>query len=140
MTDVLTFEDALIADMRANGGEVTQGPLKGHPILVMTSIGAKSGEPRRALLTYSTDGEDFIAAGTAGGSPKAPNWLANVQADPDVTIEVRAATFPATTTAILDGPERDRLWDQHVAQLPHFAAYPAQAGRVIPMVRISRAG
>jgi deazaflavin-dependent oxidoreductase (nitroreductase family) len=140
MTDVLTFEDALIADMRANGGEVTQGPLKGHPILVMTSIGAKSGEPRRALLTYSKDGDDFIAAASAGGSPKPPNWLANVQADPEVTVEVDVTTFQGTTTAIFDGPERDRLWDQHVAQLPHFAAYPEQAGRVIPMVRISRKG
>jgi deazaflavin-dependent oxidoreductase (nitroreductase family) len=138
MTDVMTFEDALIADMRAHGGEVTQGPLKGHPILVMTSIGAKTGEPRRALLTYSTDGDDYIAAGTAGGSPKPPNWLANVRAIPVVTMEVGVTTFPATTRAILDGPERDRLWDQHVAQLPHFAAYPEQAGRVIPMVRITR--
>ena len=61
-----------------------------------------------------------------------------MRANPEVTIEVDVTTFQATTTAILDGPERDRLWDRHVAQLPHFAGYPEQAGRVIPMVRISR--
>ena len=63
-----------------------------------------------------------------------------MQATPLVSIEVDAVTSPATTTAVLDGPERDRLWDQHVAQLPHFAAYPETAGRLIPMVRIRRSG
>jgi hypothetical protein len=54
-----------------------------------------------------------------------------------VAIEAGNRTFPATTTAILDGPERDRLWDQHVATLPWFADYPEQTSRLIPMVRIA---
>jgi deazaflavin-dependent oxidoreductase (nitroreductase family) len=135
--DESAFEDALIADMRAHGGAVTSGPLAGHPLLIMTSRGAKSGEPRRALLTLSKDGSDYIVAGTAGGSPKVPAWVRNVQANPEVTIEEGNETFPATATVIVDGPERDRLWDQHVAALPHFAGYPGQTGRVIPMVRIT---
>jgi deazaflavin-dependent oxidoreductase (nitroreductase family) len=139
MTDsaATSFEDQLIADMRANGGKVNQGPLKGHPLLVMTSRGAKSGEPRRAILTYSRDGGDYIAAGTAGGSTSDPAWLHNVQANPDVTIEVNLETRAATTETLSEGPERDRLWEQHVAALPWFADYPAQTGRVIPIVRIS---
>lgn len=133
----VSFEDQLIADMRANGGAVTQGPLKGHPLLIMTSSGAKSGEPRRAILTYSRDGDDYIVAGTAGGSKTDPAWLHNVRADADVTIEVNLETVAATTETIIEGPERDRLWEQHVATLPWFADYPAQTGRVIPMVRIT---
>jgi deazaflavin-dependent oxidoreductase (nitroreductase family) len=133
----VSFEDQLIADMRANGGAVTQGPLKGHPLLIMTSSGAKSGEPRRAILTYSRDGDDYIVAGTAGGSKSDPAWLHNVRADPDVTIEVNLETVAARTETITEGPERDRLWGQHVATLPWFADYPAQTGRVIPMVRIT---
>ncbi|MBA2718176.1 MAG: nitroreductase family deazaflavin-dependent oxidoreductase [Chloroflexi bacterium] len=133
-----SFEDAIIDDMRANGGAVTHGPLAGHPLLVMTSTGARSGEPRRALLTISRDRDDYIVAGTAGGSPTAPAWLANVQSNPAVSVETGDETFAATATAVVDGPERDRLWDQHVAALPHFAAYPEQTGRLIPMVRISR--
>jgi hypothetical protein len=70
-TAVDPWEEALLADMRAHDGAVTQGQLAGHPLLVMTSIGAKSGEPRRAILTFSRDGDDYVA-GTAGGSPTDP--------------------------------------------------------------------
>jgi deazaflavin-dependent oxidoreductase (nitroreductase family) len=131
-----TFEDSLIADMRAHGGAVTTGPLTGHPLLIMTSRGAKTGQPRRSILTLSRDGDDYVVAGTAGGSPKDPNWLSNLRADPHVTIETGNRTFDATAS-IIEGAERDRLWDQHVATLPNFAAYPEQTGRVIPVVRLT---
>jgi deazaflavin-dependent oxidoreductase (nitroreductase family) len=138
MTDVSTFEDQLIAEMRANDGKVLSGPLAGHPLLVMTSRGAKSGAPRRAILTYHRDGDDYIVAGTAGGSKSDPAWLHNVGADPEVTIEVDNQQSDATATTIVEGAERDRLWDDHVKALPWFADYPAQTGRLIPMVRLTR--
>lgn len=138
MTDpASTFEDDLIADMRAHGGAVTAGPLRGHPLLIMTSHGARSGEPRHAILTYSRDGDDYVVAGTAGGSPSDPAWVRNVAAHRDVTIEIANRTLEATATSVVDRPERDRLWEQHVDALPHFAAYPEQTGRVIPMVRLT---
>ena len=133
------FEDALIEDMRTHGGEVTSGPLQGHPLLVMTTTGAKTGDPRRSILTWSRDDGDYIVAGTAGGSPRMPSWVANVRANPAVTIEVGNRTLPATAT-VVDGTERDRLWDAHVRALPHFAPYPEQTGRVIPMIRLRPAG
>jgi deazaflavin-dependent oxidoreductase (nitroreductase family) len=136
--DAKAWEDQLIAEMRANGGKVTQGPLAGHPLMVMTSTGARSGEPRRAILTYSQDAGDFIVAGTAGGSPKTPNWVHNVEANPTVSVEADNETFDAEGKVIKDGPERDRLWAQHVERLPWFGDYPKQSGRVIPMVRLSR--
>lgn len=138
--DDQSFEDALIADMRAHGGAVTQGPLAGHPLLIMTTRGARSGAPRRSILTLSRDGTDYIVAGTDSGAPAPPAWVHNVRAHPDVLVETGNETFEATAEVVPDGPERDRLWDQHVAALPHFAPYPAQAGRVIPMVRIRRLG
>jgi deazaflavin-dependent oxidoreductase (nitroreductase family) len=139
MTDTRTsFEDGLIADMRAHDGQVTSGPLAGHPLLVMTSVGAKSGLRRRAILTYSRDGDDYIVAGTAGGSATDPSWLSNVRTNPELEIEIGNATLAAHATTVEAGPERDRLWDQHVAALPWFADYPAQTGRVIPMVRLQR--
>jgi deazaflavin-dependent oxidoreductase (nitroreductase family) len=140
MTDVSTFEDQLIAEMRANDGKVSSGPLAGHPLLVMTSRGAKSGAQRRAILTYHRDGDDYIVAGTAGGSKSDPGWLHNVEADPEVAIEVDNQQFDATATTIIEGAERDRLWDDHVKALPWFADYPAQTGRLIPMVRLTRSG
>jgi deazaflavin-dependent oxidoreductase (nitroreductase family) len=136
--DPVAFEDGLIADMRANGGVVTSGPLAGHPLLVMHSTGARSGEPRRAILTFSRDGDDYVVAGTASGAPTDPAWLSNVQAHPDVTVETENRTFQARAT-VADEADRARLWSQHVAALPHFAEYPEQAGRVIPMVRITPA-
>jgi deazaflavin-dependent oxidoreductase (nitroreductase family) len=136
MTDVQAWEDQLIADMRAHDGQVTSGPLAGHPLLIMTSTGANSGAPRRAILTYHRDGDDYVVAGTAGGSKTDPGWLHNVEQDPDVEIEARNEQFGATAR-IVDGPERDRLWEDHVKALPWFADYPAQTGRVIPMVRLT---
>ena len=134
------FEDALIADMRANDGKVTAGPLAGHPLLVLSGRGARSGEPRRAILTWTRDGDDYVVAGTASGSPTTPAWVHNLKANPDVTIEVDTRTVSAHATVIEDGPERDRLWDQHVERLPWFADYPSQSGRTIPMVRLAPSG
>jgi deazaflavin-dependent oxidoreductase (nitroreductase family) len=138
MTDAATWEEQLIADMRAHDGKVTSGPLAGHPLLVMTSRGAKSGADRRSILTYHRDGDDYIVAGTAGGSKTDPAWIHNVEAEPDVKVEIGTDAFDATASLVTDASERDRLWDDHVQALPWFADYPAQTGRVIPMVRIRR--
>ena len=81
--DPAAWEEALIADLRANGGTPSDGPLKGHPIMVAYTTGAKSGERRRSILTYSRDGDAYVVAGTAGGSPTTPSWVANMAANPD---------------------------------------------------------
>jgi deazaflavin-dependent oxidoreductase (nitroreductase family) len=135
--DPNAFENAIIADMRAHDGAVTQGPLAGHPLMIVTMTGATSGEPRRALLTLSRDGDDYIVAATKSGDPKDPVWLRNLEVNPEVSIEVGNRTFGARATVIRDGAERDRLWAAHVAALPHFADYPAKSGRVIPVVRLT---
>ena len=132
------FEQALIEDMRAHDGAVTEGPLAGHPLLVLTMTGARSGKDRRAILTYSRDGDSYVVAGTAGGSPTTPAWVHNVEANPDVRIEVGNEQRPARAS-IVPEPEREALWERHVAALPHFAAYPEQARRPIPLVRITSA-
>jgi deazaflavin-dependent oxidoreductase (nitroreductase family) len=134
--DEAAFEEALIADMRAHDGAVTTGPLEGHPLLIMTSTGAQTGEPRRAILTWSRDGDAYVVAGTAGGSRTDPAWLKNLEADPNVTIETGNRTFRARAS-IVDASERTHLWERHVAALPHFAVYPEQTGRVIPLVRLT---
>ena len=130
------FEKALIQEMRAHDGNVTSGPLAGHPLLVLTSSGARSGRQRQAILTFSRDAGDYVVAGTAGGSPSTPAWVHNLREHPEVEIEAENRTFDATAR-VVDGEERDRLWDQHVARLPHFADYPVKAKRVIPLVRIT---
>lgn len=131
----LSFADRVIADMRAHGGAVTTGPLAGHPLLILTALGATSGQPRRALLTWSRDGGDYIVAGTDGGAPTDPAWVRNVATHPDVTLEVDDRTLPAIAS-LVEGPDRERLWRAHVAALPWFAGYPAKAGRDIPVIRL----
>jgi deazaflavin-dependent oxidoreductase (nitroreductase family) len=130
------WEDALIADLRANGGRPSRGPLAGHPLLIMIASGAKSGQPRRSILTWSRDGDDYIVAGTAGGSPSEPLWVENVRVHPDVSLEIAGREFEATAS-MTDGVERDRLWDQHVAELPWFGAYPSKTDRIIPVIRLT---
>ena len=130
------FENDMIADMRAHNGAVTKGPLAGNPLLVMTSKGAKSGEPRRAILTFTRDNGDFVVAGSAGGAPTDPSWLHNVEVNPNVSVEAEGRTFEALAS-VAESADRDRLWERHVAALPNFAAYPEQSGRVIPMVRLT---
>ena len=140
VSDEQAWEEALIADVRANGGRPSSGPLKGHPIIVMYSTGAKSGQRRRSVLTISRDGDAYVVAGTAGGSHSTPAWVANLEAHPDVEFEFGDQTHGGRAEVLREGAERDRLWDQHVEQLPHFAAYPEQTGRVIPMTRIVERG
>ena len=133
------WEDELIADVRANGGRPSDGPLKGHPIAIMWTTGAKSGERRRSIVTTSKDGDDYVIAGTNGGNDaKAPAWVANIQADPNVTFEAEGTTSEASAEEVR-GAERDRLWANHVAQLPWFGKYEEQiTSRTIPVVRIRR--
>ena len=136
------WEEQLIADARANGGRPSDGPLKGHPIAIMWTTGAKSGEQRRSIVTASKDGADYVIAGTNGGNAeKHPAWVANIQADPHVTFEADGHDAVQATAEEVHGAERDRLWASHVAQLPWFGKYEAQInGRTIPVVRIRSAG
>jgi len=130
------WEEALIADIREHDGTPSQGPLAGHPLMVLWSIGAKSGEQRRAVLTYSKDGDDYVVAGSAGGAPVDPSWVSNVAAHPQVKIEIGKRSIDATAS-IVGGPDHDRLWDAHVRALPWFGDYPEKAGREIPVIRIT---
>jgi deazaflavin-dependent oxidoreductase (nitroreductase family) len=133
------WEESLIADMRAHGGRPSEGPLAGQTLMLLHTKGAKTGQPRRSIVTYSRDGDAYVVAGTASGAPKHPSWVFNVEADPNVNIEADNEEFSAVATVEREGPERDRLWANHVQQLPWFGDYPAQVGgRVIPVVRLTR--
>ena len=127
----------LIATLRDNRGEVPDGPMAGRPLLILTSTGARSGEPRLAVLTFTRDQERYIVCASAGGAPTAPSWYANVIANPVVRVEAKGEAFDARAT-VQTGAERDRLWARHVQERPEFADYPAKAGREIPVVALER--
>lgn len=128
---------ALIEDLRAHRGEVTSGPFRGRPVLLLTTVGARTGARRLAPLVYSRDGDRLVVAASKGGAPTHPAWYANILADPIVTVEAGGETFQARAI-VTEGVERDRLWAAHVAEHPGFAAYEKATIRVIPMVVLQR--
>jgi deazaflavin-dependent oxidoreductase (nitroreductase family) len=129
------WQDNLIADLRANGGRPSAGPLAGEALLVLYSTGARTGLERRAILSVTRDGDDYVVAGTAGGRPTDPSWVSNVRTHPHVRFEADGKLFVGTATIVPEA-DRRRLWDAHIAVLPRFAEYPEKAGRTIPMVRL----
>jgi deazaflavin-dependent oxidoreductase (nitroreductase family) len=127
---------AHIADMREHAGQVTRGPMAGQTLLILTTIGAKTGQPRVAVVTASRDGDAYVVAGSKGGAATDPSWFSNLRANPRVTIEVDGQTLAAEAT-IAEGADRDQLWARHVAVYPAFGEYPAKTERVIPMARLT---
>lgn len=122
----------LIADMRAHAGRAASGPMAGKPLAILTTKGARTGKDRTAIVTYHLDGARYVIAASKGGAPSHPAWYHNLVAHPDVSMEVDAQVVPARATEVT-GPERDRLWNDHVAELPEFGDYPAKTDRLIPV-------
>ncbi|MGH2463886.1 MAG: nitroreductase/quinone reductase family protein [Candidatus Limnocylindrales bacterium] len=135
--DPAAFTKGLIADIREHGGAIASGPMAGRKLLVLTTTGAKTGQPREAVLTYSRDGDAYVVAGSKQGMPTNPAWFANLVANPTVTIETEGMTTQAIAS-VAEGSDRDALWDRHVAAYPSFADYVGKTGgRVIPMIRLT---
>ena len=114
MTDYADWTKNLIADIRANG-RPTSGYFEGRPVMVLTTTGSKSGEPREAVVTFSRDGDDYVVVGSKSGEPEDPAWFTNLVANPVVTVEADGQTFQARAT-VAEGADRDTLWDRHVAE------------------------
>jgi deazaflavin-dependent oxidoreductase (nitroreductase family) len=140
VSDPTDFTANLIADMRAHGGVPSEGYFAGRKLLILTTIGARSGEPRTVVLAYRKEGDAWVIAGTKGGAPTHPAWVANLEANPNVTIEVGNEVFAAKATIKASGEARDLLWDAHVDEMPGFGEYPAKTDRVFPMILLERAG
>ncbi len=136
MTDWNDFNQQVIAEFRANAGQVG-GQFAGAPMLLLTTTGARSGQARTAPLVYTTDGDRFVIIASKGGAPTNPDWYHNVRANPEATVEVGTETFQARAT-VPDGEERDRLFDQMAAQMPGFAEYQRNTTRRIPVVVLER--
>ena len=138
MEDMKTFNEQVIAEFRANEGKVG-GMFEGAPMILLTSVGAKSGEPRTSPLVYTTDGDRMVIIASKGGAPTHPDWYYNLVANPVATAEVGAETFPVTATEE-SGEERKRLYDQMAAIMPNFAEYQRNTDREIPLFTLSRNG
>ena len=125
-----------IAEFRSNGGKVG-GQFEGFPLLIMTSTGAKSGEPRENLIGYFDIDDRVYVVGSAAGRPASPAWVFNLRADPTVTVEI--GPDPATQMVARELPkdERDNVYRQIVERAPGFGEYEKRTDRVIPVFELA---
>lgn len=124
--------DKLISDIR-EFGHATSGNWLGRQALLLTTTGAKSGDPRMSPLAYSLDAGRYIVTASKGGSPTHPGWYHNLLKDPVATIEVDLKKFQVRASTA-EGAERKRLWQQHIELHPGIGEYPKLTTRVIPVV------
>ena len=129
--DMKSFNQTVIDEFRANGGETT-GPFAGAPLLLLNSTGAKSGETRTSPVVHTRDGDRYVIIASKAGADTNPNWYHNLVANPQATIEVGAETIPVVAT-VAEGEERTRLYDAQAALMPNFAEYAEKTARQIPV-------
>ncbi len=132
------FNRQVIEEFRANNGAVG-GFFAGKPILILHTTGAKTGKRRLNPLVYATHDDRLVVVASKGGAPTHPDWLFNVRANPDVTVEVGTERFPAKAAIIEDGAVRDELYAKLVAIMDQFAEYETKTDRRIPVVLLERA-
>jgi deazaflavin-dependent oxidoreductase (nitroreductase family) len=132
-----TLNQAQIDQFRANHGTIVEGLFKGAPMLLLTTSGARSGKARITPLTYTRDGDTYVVLGAQLGAPEHPAWYHNLVANPVVTVEVGPERFQARAS-VVDGSERDRLFDAHAAIMPNYTEYQRNTTRRIPVVVLDR--
>ncbi|MDX6650276.1 MAG: hypothetical protein QOJ97_2227 [Solirubrobacteraceae bacterium] len=110
---------------------------RGARVLLLTTTGRKSGEPRTHPLIHRTDGDRWVVIASKGGWAHDPIWFKNLEADPNATIEVLADEFPVRAR-VAEGDERDRLWKLMTEEWPAYDEYQSRTERQIPVVVLER--
>ncbi|GHO85776.1 nitroreductase family deazaflavin-dependent oxidoreductase [Dictyobacter formicarum] len=129
---VKDWNNQVVAEFRANGGKVGGQYENGH-LLLLTTIGRKSGEPRITPLAYQADGDRLIVVASFMGSPQHPAWYLNLLAHPEVIVEVGNETFKAIASDT-DPSERERLLEKW----PFVKQHQELTSREIPFVALRR--
>jgi deazaflavin-dependent oxidoreductase (nitroreductase family) len=128
------FNESIVDEFRANDGKVG-GPFEGNELLLLTTIGAKSGQPRLSPLSCKRiDGKLLIIAGN-GGADTNPSWVYNLRANPSAHVELAAESFNVTARELLSA-ERDDIIPKITAAISAFAEFQAKTSRVIPIFEL----
>jgi len=126
--------DSVLRDFRARHGRTTRK----NPVILVTTTGASSGQPRVVPLNFSEDRDRLVVIASAGGASAHPAWYRNIVAHPVVTIEHGDETFQARATPAQE-PERTRLYYQQAKAMPFFDTYRRRVhAREIPVVVFER--
>jgi deazaflavin-dependent oxidoreductase (nitroreductase family) len=128
------MNEPVIAEFRAKGGKVSRR----WPVLLLTTIGAKSGTPRVTPLNFTTAGDRIVVIASSGGASTDPAWYRNLVAHPEVTIEIGDRKFRARASTA-EEPERTRMFDRQAAVMSFFDGYRRRVkSREIPVVVFER--
>jgi deazaflavin-dependent oxidoreductase (nitroreductase family) len=133
--EAMTAFNAKVAEeFRANNGKVS-GPFEGNELLLLTTTGAKSGQPRLSPLSCKRiDGKLLIIAGY-GGADINPSWVYNLRANPSAHVELAGESFDVTARE-LPPAEREEIIPKLTAAVSAFAEYQAKTSRVIPIFEL----
>ncbi|MCX5536052.1 nitroreductase family deazaflavin-dependent oxidoreductase [Streptomyces sp. NBC_00006] len=139
-TDVVISPTGWVAEQartyEESGG--TKGTsIHGAPCLLLDYEGRKSGQWRRTVLIYGTDGDDQLIVASYGGSDQHPQWYLNLEANPEVRLRVGTERFTARAET-LSSQDKARVWDSLVELFPDYAVYQKKTSRDIPVVRLRR--
>src|SRR4051794_39206134 len=129
----------IIDEFRANGGKVG-GYFAGANMLLLHTVGARSGQARTNPMVYVTDGDRLVVVASKGGADSNPDWYYNLLANPIVTVELGNEQFQARATSVTEEPERSRLYARMVEHRPGFADYEKKTSRKIPTIILERLG
>ena len=131
------FGDEHVRRYRETNGEVGHIWREGSTILLLTTTGRTSGEPRTTPLIYAQDGDRYVIVASKGGAPEHPGWYENLAKDPDVELQVKDEVFPARARTA-EGEERERLWRKANEVWRHYDEYQTKTEREIPVVVLER--
>jgi deazaflavin-dependent oxidoreductase (nitroreductase family) len=120
------------AEAYERSGGAESGDLRGLPIIVLTSVGAKSGKLRKtALMRVEHDGE-YVVVASKGGAPQHPVWYYNLVANPHVELQDGSVRRDYLARE-LSGDERAVWWERAVAAYADYADYQTSTDRLIPL-------
>jgi deazaflavin-dependent oxidoreductase (nitroreductase family) len=121
-----------IAAFRLTHGRA-MAAMRGMPVLLLTTVGRKTGKRRTTPLMYLRDGERFVITASNNGKARHPAWFHNLQAGPQVEIEIPGQRLDVSAS-VATQMERDRLWPRLVSRAPFFDGYQKGTSRPIPMI------
>ena len=130
------FNKSIVDEFRVNGGKVG-GPFEGATLLLLTTTGAKSGQPRLTPLAYLTIDDKMIIIGSKAGADTNPDWVHNLRANPHAHIEVGTESYDVTARE-LPSEERDETYPKVVGLAPGFGEYQDKTSRIIPLFELQR--
>lgn len=110
---------------------------RGVPTLLLTTLGRRSGKPRRTALIYGKDGDHFLVVASNGGAEDHPLWYYNLLEHPEVEVQVAGERFHARARPAT-ADEKPRLWKLMSAIWPAYDEYQTKTSREIPVVILER--